>query len=170
MNIQDLGAWGELLGGIGGVIAALGVIVTLLYLARQVRENARYVQSTAYAAVMTGNVGVHETHMEAVDVLPDYFSGRADAWNFDSVDYLKFHGHATQVFMNFELAFLLHKNRTVDREYFDAKMGLAARSLQIPGMRRWWTEWAFYFYDRRFVSHVNELIGGLEPEAEPMGA
>ncbi len=32
MDIQIIGAWGELLGGIGGLVAAFGIIATLLYL------------------------------------------------------------------------------------------------------------------------------------------
>lgn len=38
MSIQDLGALGEILGG-------AGVIVTMIYLARQIREDSRQVEA-----------------------------------------------------------------------------------------------------------------------------
>ncbi|MCP5182684.1 MAG: hypothetical protein H6993_01915 [Pseudomonadales bacterium] len=39
MNIEVIGAWGELIGGVAGLFAAVGVIVTLFYLARQVSDS-----------------------------------------------------------------------------------------------------------------------------------
>ena len=39
MDIQVLGGLGEFLGGIAGVVAAVGVIISLLYLARQVQQS-----------------------------------------------------------------------------------------------------------------------------------
>ena len=39
MNLELLAAWGEFLGGMAGVVAAIGVVVTLLYLTQQVRQN-----------------------------------------------------------------------------------------------------------------------------------
>ena len=39
MDVQMLGAWGEFLGGIAGVVAAVGVIISLLYLGRQVQQS-----------------------------------------------------------------------------------------------------------------------------------
>ena len=163
MDIQVLGAWGELLGGVAGIVAAAGVIATLLYLARQVQQNTKSVQSSAYAACMAGNAAVHESHMAAVDILPEYFSGRAKDWDLlESVEYTRFHGHATQVFMQFELVFLMHKDGVVDREFFEARMGLLKRALEIPGNLRWWKEWAHHFYDRRFRDYTEEIIGSLD--------
>ncbi len=39
-----MAAWGELIGGISGFVAALGVILTLIYLARQMRQNTEAVR------------------------------------------------------------------------------------------------------------------------------
>ena len=48
MDIQLLGAWGELIGGIGGLVAALGVVVTLLYLARQIQQDKHVTDPSRY--------------------------------------------------------------------------------------------------------------------------
>ena len=164
MDVQALGAWGEFVGGVGAVMAAVGVIITLLYLARQVRQNTKSARSSAYAAFMQGNAAVHQTHMAAVDILPAYLNDRADEWGLDSSssDYMKFHGHATQVFMNLEMAFLLHNDGTVDDEYFDARTRLLAHALELPGLLRWWKENANYFYDARFFAYGNRIIAELD--------
>ena len=160
MAIETVGAWGELLGGIAGVIAAVGVMFTLLYLARQIHQNTKSVQSSAYAACMQGNAAVHESHMAAVDVFPEYFFDRAAGWDLDSIEYGKFHGHATQVFMQFELVYLLRKDGTVDQEFFDARMRLMKRATGYPGLRRWWNDWGEDFYDARFYAYANQIISG----------
>ena len=49
MDIQAIAAWGELFGGIGGVVAGVGVIATLLYLARQIQQNTKSVQSANFS-------------------------------------------------------------------------------------------------------------------------
>ena len=37
MDIQTLGAWGELLGGIGGLVAAIAVVGSLIFVGLQVK-------------------------------------------------------------------------------------------------------------------------------------
>lgn len=49
-----MGAWGELLGGISGLVAAVGVILTLLYLATQLRQNTEAVRTSTIQGVERG--------------------------------------------------------------------------------------------------------------------
>ena len=158
MEIQVLGAWGEFFGGIGSVVAAVAVIATLIYLARQIQQNTRSVQSSAYAAYITSNAAVHQSHMQAIEVLPAYLNGKAEEWDYDSEDYVRFHGHATQVFYNIELAYLLYKDGTVDTEYFESRMRLLRQALGLPGLRWFWENHGHYFYDRRFYDYGNQLL------------
>ena len=51
MEIQTLWAWAEFLGGISGLVAAIGVIATLLYLARQI-PGVGLLGATALAALL----------------------------------------------------------------------------------------------------------------------
>ena len=41
MDIQVLGAWGEFLGGIGGLVAAIGIVGSLVFVGLQIRQNTR---------------------------------------------------------------------------------------------------------------------------------
>jgi hypothetical protein len=53
MDIQTIGAWGEILGGVSGTVAAFGVILTLLYLARQIHQNTDHVRAQVAHGLMT---------------------------------------------------------------------------------------------------------------------
>jgi hypothetical protein len=160
MEIQELGAWGELIGGVASVVAAIAVVATLIYLARQIQQNTTSAKSSAYAAFIASNAAVHQTHMQAIGVLTKYLNGEADEWEYDSEDYMRFHGHATQVFYNVELAFLLYNDGTVDEEYFDSRMRLLKQSLELPGLRWFWENHGHYFYDRRFYEYGNAFLQG----------
>ena len=48
MTIQDLGAIGEL-------IASVGVVVSLIYLAVQVRQNTRGIRTSAHQHIISAN-------------------------------------------------------------------------------------------------------------------
>ena len=139
-------------------VHVLGACATLIYLARQVRDNTKSVQSTAYGVFISSNAAVHESHMSSVGALTTYLTGEPVEWGLDSgsVDYMRFHGHATQVFFNFELAFLLHKDGTVDEEDFESRMRHLGHALQLPGLLRWWKDWANDFYDARFVRYADQ--------------
>ena len=41
MDIQVLGAWGEFLGGIGGQVAAIGIVGSLVFVGLQIRQNTQ---------------------------------------------------------------------------------------------------------------------------------
>jgi hypothetical protein len=54
VDIETIGAWGELIGGISGFVAAVGVILTLLYLAVQLRQNTEAVRTSTIQGVERG--------------------------------------------------------------------------------------------------------------------
>lgn len=51
MDIQELAAWGEFLGGIGGLIAAFAVVASLVFVGFQVRHSANAAQASVRQAV-----------------------------------------------------------------------------------------------------------------------
>jgi hypothetical protein len=51
MDIQNLAAWGEFLGGIGGLIAAVAIVVSLMFVGSQIRHSANASQATVRHAV-----------------------------------------------------------------------------------------------------------------------
>ena len=52
MEIQTIAAWGELIGGIAGVFAALGVIATLIYLGRQISQSVSVARASQNQIMM----------------------------------------------------------------------------------------------------------------------
>ena len=51
MDIDTLGAWGEFIGGIGGLIAAFAVIASLVFVGMQIRASVRQARVDSYSTV-----------------------------------------------------------------------------------------------------------------------
>jgi hypothetical protein len=95
MEIEVLGAWGELLGGISGLVAALGVIATLLYLARQIQQNTRAVQSTNFSTWINATNAVHSILIDNADLHEDALAGSRE---LNPEEFWRFHFWAVQWF------------------------------------------------------------------------
>ena len=156
MDIQELGAWGEFLGGIGGVVAGVGVIVTLLYLARQIQQNTKSVQSANLATWIDSQHYTIESHMQVVDLFDDAVQRRRD---LDATETWRMHVHYQQTFMMLEVVFLFHINGTVDDQYYESRMRILERLfLDYPGFREWWGQWAAVHFDERFIAYVRDAF------------
>ena len=138
MDIQELGAWGEFLGGIGGLVAALGVIATLIYLARQIFQNTKMVESSSLqawaASQMTGRFELIG-NPDLGRVIPD---AMIDSRRLSNDTYVQVGLYIENLFRQHQMTYLLHRRGVIDADIFDVEMRIAARFLGWPGLRQWW--------------------------------
>jgi len=165
MDIQLIGAWGELIGGISGLVAALGVIATLLYLARQIQQNTKSVQSANYATWIESMSGVHSIHMQITDFVEEAMH---DSRELTEEEYWSFHNLSLQVIYAFEAVFLFWQNGTVDKEYFESRMRMMKNGvIDRPGFSKWWDGNAADVCDSRFVEYVEKNLKGQSTHILP---
>lgn len=150
MDIQDIGAIGEL-------VAAIATILTLLYLARQIQLGSKTIQAANFSTMVDAMSAMHTTHMEIADFIDAAQSGsreltESEAW--------RIHGHCVQMFLGFETAFLFNLNDTVDQQYFDARARTITRIGTSPYFRKWFEEYGKDLFDERFVKFVEGQWSG----------
>ena len=151
MSIQDLGSVGEL-------IAAIATVATLLYLATQIRQNTKSVQSSNFSTWIDAVQGINQIHLEIAEFLEDALYAKRELTPDEK---WRFHIHQAQLGYSFESVFLFHLNGTVDDKYFASRMRSAKKSISYPGSRIWWDEWAQHLYDERFIKYIDgELAEG----------
>ena len=51
MNLETLAAWGEFIGGIGGLIAAVAVVGSLIFVGMQIRASVRQANVDSYSTI-----------------------------------------------------------------------------------------------------------------------
>ena len=138
ITLQDLGNLGEVLG-------AIGVIVSLLYLALQIRQNTRSVRASTYQAfsesfrdfrnLLVGDERLGTIWIRGLRSRPDLSA--AERAQFDAL------------LMNFlrgvEVSFYQQANGLLDAGFYRGWIDEALAIWRLPGPREWWSENAQFF-------------------------
>ncbi len=148
MNWEAVSAGAELLAAIGGIIA-------IFYLAVQIRINTKAVRSASIdswvSAIALGNEALAST---------DEFISTANE-NYDQLEPVqrtRFHRALAQNMNAMEALYFHHSNGVVDDTFFDRKIDSMKSIFRSPGVRCWWTEKGKTFLDPRFVAHVETVV------------
>jgi hypothetical protein len=157
MDINTLAAWGEFLGGIA-------VVVSLIYLAGQIRQNSRLMRVSTAAVASSSIASLTGSLADAPELARIYREGWADRaalsvgdrYRFDAIMMQRLSGAMTMYHLWREGAFL-----PALWEYH--RRGLRV-SLSQPGTQEWWSEWGGTFDD-----DFRNLVDGLIHEGEATG-
>ena len=155
MNWDAIGALGELVG-------AVAVVVSIIYLALQVRQNSADVRSGGYqGAVQSAN-----QFLESLTGDPE--SRKIFTKALESFDELDEDGQVVarmlflQLFMYYEAFYYQYLEGVVNEEIWEGRKIMMLNMLESPGISSWW-EGGSAIYGRRFVNYVNEV---REPTTE----
>jgi hypothetical protein len=163
----------DALGAVGEVVGALGVIVSLLYLAGQVRNNSRQLRHAAAQAVLdklNGLIGQLAFTAGAGDIWTRGLSG-LDALN-DDEELVRFSSMLLQAFWAYEE--VLHYRRAgviEDWAWTHAKAPLD-HFMRTPGFQEWWQLRSDWFGEdfQLFVSdRMPETTGALVEDFKQRG-
>ena len=157
MDITTLAAWGEFLGGIA-------VVVSLIYLASQIRQNSKLLQVSATVAVATGN------RLGASTVLDD--PSLARIWTLESTEFESLPEDeqlSLGAFVNLQLAsfyqnYYLRKDGVVRDEVWKAQRRMNASLFRRAWTQKVWSDSRFSFSDE-----FGEFLDGLIREGEAAG-
>ncbi len=157
MDIMELGAVGELIGGVA-------VLATLVYLALQVGQNVKQLRVDSLQAAVIGYAERIEGILGDEDRLDAFWKGLAGDANMSRTEKAKFHGIMIgnlSVFennLNLYRAGILPKEQIVVHEYDVVSI------LNSPGATIWWDQVKDYFFSTSFKQHVDRTIEEIGPE------
>jgi hypothetical protein len=162
MTLQDLGSIGEFVG-------AIAVVVSLVYLAVQIRQNTRSVRASTYHAVLDSNRSDNELilvhpHLERV-----YRVGRRDPTVLTEEERPLFRHLLAQLLLNHEMMFLHYQHGVIDEGLWRRRETALQAFVSQPGVREWWTGSAAVrrSYDPAFQELVESLLGKVTVQDEP---
>jgi len=129
----------ESLGNIGDLVGGVGVVVTLIYLAIQIKKNSRAVQMNALQKLQ------NETNQAALAVAsnPDLakvlVTAETGLGKLSPVERCQFDNYARHFFETYESAFHMHSRGHIDREIWAAwKLGFQNEA--TPALLAFWDE------------------------------
>ena len=158
MDLQTLANVGEFLGG-------LGVIVSLIYLAVQIRGNTSSQQSETYARSLERMASM-QAYMSKDHAFTKMFNeGLIDPSQLTITQKIQFSWVLTEMFGNIEFMFFQSEQRNIPAELWDRWEETMKWWLTFPGVVAWWKGKPTPFTPA-FMSCVEECIAqGYQPES-----
>ena len=145
----------EAIGAVGEIIGAAGVIITLLYLASQLRQNTRALQVTSIDSTTQVGNDVRRLLAESPEIADIYLRGLADPENLDDLERERFRLVMTNGIWALWNAWA--QSQLGGRESWTAQQHILTRMLSSPGGRWFWENNRGEF-DPDFQTEVERLI------------
>jgi hypothetical protein len=163
----------EALGSVGDFVGGLGVLITLIYLALQIKQNTRSVRAAAAQQVLSGAAGFLE-HVTADPVLTDlFFRGAREPGDLAPPDRARLGLLMLALFRRFEAVFQQGERGILAQEDWAGLQASLLVTAQLPYTRQWWPNVASLFSPsfRNFVESLQRQPAAQQgaPAAEPLG-
>jgi len=164
---MDHQAFAQLLGNYGEFLGAIAVVVTLIYLAIQVRHskeateaNTKSLNLQSYQAWQAANVQINMglSNPAQSEIIArgtgDSSNLTLETWNSFGVMYLA-------IFQMAQSTDYLYRAGLLDHDLWDAEMNRAAGILAVPGVRQWWDAGAKSQLTQRFAEFLESVQPSL---------
>lgn len=144
---------------IANVSAAISVILTVVYLAIQIRQNTRATHSQTYQlatsalAEMAGIIG------SSNDLARIFRIGMIDPSKLDEDEYSQFGYLGISLFRRFENVFFQYQSAMIDEDFWTGHRDNILWFFHRPGMQVWWKDRKF-----AFSKSFREFLDSSKPE------
>jgi hypothetical protein len=146
----------EALGNIGDFIGGVGVLITLLYLASQIRQNSLSVRNAAAESVLQGLVANLQTAASSPQMARVISLGQSDIESLTEDERAQFIFWMYGWFRILERAYVHYRAGHVDEGEWKGHEQNLVSVMQSEAIQRWWTARKLYF-GREFSSYVESL-------------
>lgn len=154
----------DALGAIGEIIGATAVVITLVYLAVQVRQNTKSVRTSTLLANSDLWASLFCSLAEK-DTAAAYATGMLGRADIKPIHYTQFFLMCRAMFVAFENQYYQYRHGTLDEStYLGYERSITTQLISMPGFRIWWTQSCDVF-SPEFVEHVEAMIANV-PEAD----
>jgi len=154
MTLQDLGSLGELISGIA-------VVISLIYLAIQIRQNTRSAWETAWHSGLRELQQFRSLIAQDPEVARVYREGLRDLKSLSDDDRWRFGALMQSIYSVFETAF-----RTRTEGLFQDQLDSIVWTASRPGAREWWSK-GKRLYSPEFQRLIDETLESFSKPPEP---
>jgi hypothetical protein len=150
---------------IAEIIASIAVIVSLIYIGLEVRQNTAATEAAtgqSFVASMNSYVGLINSSANLADILDRGAEGLS---NLKTSEIIQFGAFLDQCFINYENYYYQWRNGVLDSRLWSIYRHALADLLLQPGQQEWW-ETKRHWYEKEFQEYVNEVIEN--EEGKPM--
>jgi hypothetical protein len=131
MNWESIGAISELVG-------AAAVVVSLLYLAKQIKQNTVSTEAVGFQTWQSDSAAHWLAMADNRELGRDVAACMYDSRNLSDDSWIPVGSWLLNNLRQYQTTFILHEKGVIDDDLFAVEMRMAARNLSIPGIRQWW--------------------------------
>ena len=150
MTLSDLASLAE-------VVVGIAVVVSLIYLAIQVRQNTHSIRSATLQAntAMWTSLLVDLSDPEAIEA---YAAGLSGSRDISPMVYTRFFILCRGIFVAFEDQYFQYRNGILDADTCRGyERSISEQFLAFTGFRIWWLQ-SRHVFSPKFVEHMDEMI------------
>jgi hypothetical protein len=164
MSLQDLANLGEFIGGIA-------VIVSLVYLAIQIRQNTQSLRAATFQTVADSISELVAPFATDSDLGRIFVAGLQADGSLSEDEERQFHFMLLGGLRRFENAYMQWRSGVLSDEQFEGFRNGMVRIIRSPGGQRWWPMWRDHFGKsfREFVSQEQDG-SAVMPGDQDLGA
>ena len=155
MSIQDWGAIGE-------VVSAVGVVLTLIYLTTQIRQNTRQLRSEGHRGITDSYNAILAQLLVDDSLFKTGIRGCQDWESLTAFQQSRAHIFFHQHLMHFRMAFLLHRKGAIDNDVYNSIEEGHIRFLANPGARIWWKMVGESLVEDQMATIINEKLAAIQ--------
>ncbi len=150
MDLTQLANLGEFIGGVA-------VLVTLIYLASQVRQSNTWNKQQGFRDIQGRAVDWVEHVTSTKEMAHLYNTGCADYDGLDEDDRFRFNWLQVRRWATYELVIDYHEGGSMKDEILLIIESYLRKDLSKPGIRRWWVDFGQETFASDFRQHVDRL-------------
>jgi hypothetical protein len=128
----------EALGAIGEIVGAVAVVLSLIFLATQIRQNTRSSRTASYQAAVTSISDLTREIGADPELSRIIATGGADLSALAPIERLQFNYFALSVIRNFENIHYQYINGAIDEDTWSGWAARIKSSFASPGAQAWW--------------------------------
>jgi hypothetical protein len=149
----------HLLGSLGEFLGAIAVLVTIGYLAIQIRQNTKMLRTSIYTNWVGINSESHAMRANHTELFQGIYDQRKSYSDLTGEEQIAYFAHWHHMVNNFESIYLSFLEDTVDQSVFDSKHRNMVWFFEMSEMhRKTWDLMKERVYDRRFIDYVDQSV------------
>ena len=155
----------ESLANLGEIIGAITVVVSLIYLAVQVRQNTQAQQTENFSRALDRVAAIQATLSQDPETSVIFSKGVSDPSDLTSRERMQFTWTMYELFGAFEFMFLASKTNAIPEEIWRRWSSAVAWWLSYSGVQAWWSVRPIPFSES-FTSYIESLLENNPTDAE----
>jgi len=151
-TLQDLGSLGEFVG-------AIGVVISLVYLARQMHQNTTSVRAASFNSMTENSIRLLEHSLRDADFADFLQRAEQDPSTLSPGEVVRWDAYRTAVYRHFGNLVYQYRVGSLDRQMWQSYRDTLKKHLRTPSWQAW-----FEVNKETFSTSLVELVGQIVRE------